>query len=72
MAHEISTEAFDTILRGIVNDFTGEHILSYPGVYEILSEELNNNVLVEWERQKAESEGLCAFCGAIDRCEHDD
>lgn len=42
---------FDRILTDIVKE-EGGNILSVPGVYEVLSEYFNNEVLDRWEEEK--------------------
>ncbi len=49
---EMTTDEFDGILEGIVDMMTPAQILSIPGIYEILAEELNNDVLDTWEYGK--------------------
>ena len=49
---EISHEEFVEILGNIVAE-EGRNILSVPGVYEVLSEEYNNEVLEIWEEQES-------------------
>jgi hypothetical protein len=36
-------------LLDIVKGMTAQELLAYPGIYEILAEELNNTVLEKWE-----------------------
>lgn len=45
----ISQEEFDSKLEEIVSTMTAASLLSYGGIYEILSEELNNDVIEAWE-----------------------
>lgn len=42
---KITTELFDAKLVEILNGMTGAQLLDIPGVYEIVSEELNNVVI---------------------------
>lgn len=50
-------EDFDRLLLEIVGQMTPAQILAIPGVYEIVSEELNNDVLCAWEvEQEAEED----------------
>jgi hypothetical protein len=42
---KITTELFDTKLVEILNGMNGAQLLSIPGVYEVVSEELNNDVI---------------------------
>ena len=45
---EISNEAFDAFLQEIL-DREGHKLLSIPGIYEIVSEEFNNEILDRWD-----------------------
>lgn len=47
---QITQQEFDNGLRGILKEMTGEQLLNLPGVYEIVSEEFNNDVISAWER----------------------
>jgi cobyric acid synthase len=47
---KMTTEEFDEILREIVEKEAD--IIGIPGVYEILSEYFNNDVLAVWERKQ--------------------
>ena len=49
----ITNHEFDEILEEIVKEEGGD-ILSIPGVYEVLSEFYNNEVLKLWEGKKNE------------------
>lgn len=49
----ISTEEFDERLNKMVGEMTASQLLSYGDVYNVLSEELNNAILEEWEREQA-------------------
>jgi hypothetical protein len=51
MSKQITDDEFDSILRERVRD-AGSFILRIPGVYEILSEYYNNEVLEIWEAQQ--------------------
>ena len=42
---KITTEQFDNSLREILKNMTAEQLLTIPGIYEIVSEEFNNDVL---------------------------
>ena len=44
---------FDRILRDILRAMTGEQLLSISGIYEIVREEYNNDVLTEWENEQS-------------------
>jgi len=53
---KMTTEEFDGILQGIVNE-QYMFILQVPGIYEVLSEHYNNEVLETWaERKRLEAE----------------
>jgi hypothetical protein len=42
---KITNEQFDAKLIEILNGMTAAQILAIPGVYEVVSEELNNEVI---------------------------
>ena len=42
---KITTEEFDHALSSLLDDMMGAQIMAIPGVYEAVSEELNNNAL---------------------------
>jgi len=46
---------FDRIFHEIVGEMTPATIMSYPGVAEILREELNNDVLQQWEQSQEDN-----------------
>jgi len=46
----ITQEQFDKILIEILNEYTGAQLLNIPGIYEIVSEEFNNEILERWEK----------------------
>lgn len=43
--NQVSTEQFDCKLSEILDEMTGEQIMMIPGVYEVVSEHFNNEVL---------------------------
>ena len=47
---EITQSDHDAILQRIVEGMSTASLLAIPGVYELVSEELHNDVLCEWER----------------------
>jgi len=51
---KMTTEEFDKYLVGAMEEYTMESILRMPGVYEVLSEYLNNEVLERWEEDNPE------------------
>ncbi len=56
-AKPVTTEEFDRALEALVEEMTPAEILSTPGVYEALSEALNNEAidLALSEREETES-----------------
>lgn len=52
----LSQDRFDAILEALVDGMTAAQLLSIEGVYEILAEELNNDILTTWEEQAANGE----------------
>jgi hypothetical protein len=49
---DVSDEWFDETLRQIVSEQSAGQILAIPGVYEVLAEYFNNEVLSRWEAQE--------------------
>jgi hypothetical protein len=47
----ITDEEFDQLLIQIINEHPASNLLSIPGIYEILSEEFNNEILDRFEQQ---------------------
>jgi hypothetical protein len=61
---EVTTEQFDAALLEIVRGMTPEAIFALPGVYEAVSEALNNEA-IERARENAEAdEETCSAGGA--------
>jgi len=53
--NEMTQQDFDEILLSLVGEMYAGDILYMPGVYEIVAEELNNEVLDLWrERQESD------------------
>lgn len=46
---QISQEQFDEQLRLLLSEMTADKLLHLPGIYEIVSEEYNNEVIDKWE-----------------------
>jgi len=51
---QVSCQEFDEVLGGILESMPASVLLSIPGIYEILSEEFNNEVL---DKIKSSREG---------------
>ena len=51
---QVSCQEFDEVLEGILESMPASMLLSIPGIYEILSEEFNNEVL---DKIKSSREG---------------
>jgi hypothetical protein len=47
-AAQITTEKFDELLAEILDEGKASALLTIPGVYEVLSEHFNNEVLKRW------------------------
>lgn len=47
----LTNEDFDRILGDIMQEAGGRAILTIPGVYEVVSEHFNNDVLDRWEQE---------------------
>ena len=55
----ITTEMFNNKLGDLVEArYTAKELLRVPGIYEILQEELNNEVLEELEEEREERENI--------------
>jgi len=62
---KMTTEDFDKLLMARMADMSPHDLLSIPGIYEILSEHLNNDILNDWkeeqemENESKEEENVC-------------
>lgn len=59
---KMTDEEFDVSLRQIINEeCCAEDLLRIPGIYEILSDHFNNEILSRWESEQEEfdDEVLC-------------
>lgn len=45
---ECTDEEFDTILSDIMDEEKGSSFLSIPGIYELVAEHFNNEILDRW------------------------
>ena len=52
MTNNITDEQFDSKLAEILSGMDGEALLQIPGLYEVVAEELNNEVLEALEEGK--------------------
>lgn len=53
----ITQEEFDNALHELVNASTAEQLFTIPGVYEIVAEELNNDVIALVRKRRASDGG---------------
>lgn len=53
---DITTEEFDQGLQEIIESESAASFLTIPGVYEILSEYYNNEVISNWEERMYQEE----------------
>mgnify|MGYP005844010907 CR=1 FL=1 len=53
---KLTQDEFDTYLEEVVGTLTPVQLLAIPGIYEILSEELNNDILALWAQDHPEAE----------------
>lgn len=53
---DMTDEDFDEILRGICDDVGTDELLDIPGVYELVREHYNNDVLAEWKAEQEEED----------------
>ena len=51
---EMTSDEFDEILMEIMDEHPASHLLAVAGVYELVTEEHNNEVLERWERRHPE------------------
>lgn len=49
---EMSNEDFDRNLRKSLRECTAEQMLLIPGIYEVVSEHFNNEVLDRWSAEQ--------------------
>lgn len=49
---DMTNAEFDSILAEILDGMPGEALLAIPGVYEVVSEHFNNEVLERWEAER--------------------
>lgn len=65
----ISQEEFDRILEEMLEEMPASNLLTVPGIYEIVAEHFNNDVLREWSREHEDDPGprpaviACSECG---------
>ena len=50
--NKIPQERFDQLLTTIVGKQTGSALMTIPGLYEVVSEHFNNDVLDEWGKEQ--------------------
>ena len=56
MSYEwVTEEMFDEELNSILRDIPGDQLLHITGIYEILKEEFNNEVLGNLEKNRSDS-----------------
>lgn len=53
---KMTNEEFQEILVEIINENLPSDLLCIPGIYEILSEEFNNDILTRWEERQVEED----------------
>ena len=51
---KMTQDQFDGIMKNIVAGMSAAEIIAVPGVYECLSEELNNDILDTWAEDNPE------------------
>lgn len=60
---KITPDVFERIVVEIVEDMTAAEIMGFPGVADLLREELNNEVLERWQEEQENDDGSCTVCG---------
>ena len=58
---KIKDKEFDNILLSKLQTMSAKDIISIPGIYEILSEHLNNDILDAWKEEQEASKELEAL-----------
>lgn len=53
---KMSNEDFQRILEEIVDESPASHLLSVPGVYEVVAEHFNNEVLSRWDDEQEDDD----------------
>jgi hypothetical protein len=53
---KMTNEDFNRILGDIMQETGGRVILTIPGVYEVVSEHFNNDVLDRWGKEQTDDE----------------
>lgn len=58
MYDDLTDEVFDNLLKEIIDqdNVKPSQLLNIPGIYEILREEYNNDVLEKWEQNNETQE----------------
>lgn len=49
----LTQEEFERRLSEMIDRKDASYLLTIPGIYDILSEEYNNDILDEWEKDRA-------------------
>ena len=49
---EMTNDDFDRLLMEIMDESPASALLTIPGIYEIIAEYFNNEVLERWERER--------------------
>ncbi len=52
MPNQITQEEFDKHLAEILSKMSTAELLAIPGLYEVVSEDLNNAVIKHWEEEE--------------------
>lgn len=65
---DMTNEHFDALLERQVGALDGAALLAIPGVYEVLSEHFNNDVLGQWDCMHAAKDNgdiVTVYCGTV-------
>jgi uncharacterized protein (UPF0216 family) len=54
---DLDHDTFVSILEGIIEELSASSLIALPGIYEILSEQYNDEVLIRYEQMQAEMIG---------------
>lgn len=56
MSKEMTQEEFDNGLMNILGEMKASQLISIPGIYEILAEHFNNEIIDKWEEDNYKDE----------------
>lgn len=54
--YDIPPDEWMRILRDIVGDLSAETLIGIPGLYEVLNEQFNNDIIDQWVEEQGDGE----------------